>query len=261
MLITSGRTAASRKERHTLVMQWEALCTRYLAARGSPDFDEVEQQVLADISPQIGQLTPSDGVWFVDAIADADRKWFVAFVFEFAPTLPEMLFAPLLQAAITERNPSFNRWFVEPCVRAFGHRRVVTALLEVVEHGSDFEKAGAVNALYWASVPLIFHGTAPSFDHEHATAESRAAYDALDDLWLRKRCLFLQTFISNADVHVRRSLIPSLVLNPTAYPDTLQPLVNEAIQIARTHPDDYIRHRVEVQLGTEHLLRPLPHRE
>jgi hypothetical protein len=242
-------------------MHWEALCTQYLTARGSPDFDEVEQRHMAELTPNVAHLTPSDIAWLVAAVTDAQRKWFVAFVCTLTPTLPDTLFAPLLQAAIYERNPSFNRWFVEPCIRAFGHRRVITALLDVVETGSDFEKVGAVNALYWASIPLVFKGTAPSFDKEHATPESREAYDALADLWLRKRCLFLQTFVSNPNMHVRRSLIPSLVLNPTAYPDTLQPLVDEAIQIARMHPDDYICHRVEVQLGNEQLLRPLPHRE
>jgi hypothetical protein len=50
-------------------------------------------------------------------------------------------------------------------------------------------------------------------------------------------------------------------LDAAAYPDDLKPLVGEAIHIARTHSDGYIRQRVEVQLGNERLLEPLPHRE
>jgi hypothetical protein len=37
--------------------------------------------------------------------------------------------------------------------------------------------------------------------------------------------------------------------------------VAQAVEIARNHDDDYIRHRVEVQLGKERLLKPLPHRD
>jgi len=39
----------------------------------------------------------------------------------------------------------------------------------------------------------------------------------------------------------------------------LQPLVQQAINIARQHADDYIRHRIEIQLGTPAPLKPLPH--
>jgi hypothetical protein len=38
-----------------------------------------------------------------------------------------------------------------------------------------------------------------------------------------------------------------LTLKEDSYPDDLQPLVQQAIAIARSHPDDDIRHRVEVQ--------------
>jgi hypothetical protein len=45
---------------------------------------------------------------------------------------------------INESNPSFNRNFVEPCIVSFGHRKVNEHLLDVVEHGSLLEIAGAV---------------------------------------------------------------------------------------------------------------------
>jgi hypothetical protein len=71
----------------------------------------------------------------------------------------------------------------------------------------------------------------------------------------------LREFVTNADVNVRRSIIPSLNLDEANYPDDLKPLVAQAIAIARSHPDDYIPHRVEVQLRNERLLRSLPHRD
>jgi len=62
----------------------------------------------------------------------------------------------------------------------------------------------------------------------------------------------------NADLAVRRQIILSLKLNSRSYSETLKPLVSQAIEIARNHEDQYIRHRVEVQLGNENLLLPIP---
>ncbi|MEH1822857.1 MAG: hypothetical protein V7L31_27915 [Nostoc sp.] len=66
--------------------------------------------------------------------------------------------------------------------------------------------------------------------------------------------------MKNSSVEVRRSIIPSLVLDPLFYSDELRHLIPEAIAIAKTYPDSYIRHRIEVQLWTESLLQPLPPR-
>jgi hypothetical protein len=161
---------------------------------------------------------------------------------------------------INESNPSFNRNFVEPCIVSFGHRKVNEHLLDVVEHGSLLEIAGAVAALYWANMQISFAGQVPEYTLRYATDESRTEYLKLNDIWERKRQLFLRTFIANGDLHVRRQIIPSLVLDAEAYPLDMRPLVSRAIEIARQHSDEYIRHRVEVQLGNEGLLKPLPER-
>src|SRR6185312_13105355 len=128
------------------------------------------------------------------------RKWFVSVLLFDTTSLPEGLLAPLLDAGIDEVNPSYNRAFIEPCMRAFGARRVNGYLLEVVASGSDVRKMGAMKALYWAQVPLRFVGEAPSYAIEHATPESRAAYEALADVRERKRTLLLETFVSNPNL-------------------------------------------------------------
>jgi hypothetical protein len=68
--------------------------------------------------------TPGDWQWLAEALADAERKWFVADVFESHP-VPGRLLGPMLRAGVLERNPSFNRAFIEPCVRSLGARRVL----------------------------------------------------------------------------------------------------------------------------------------
>ena len=82
----------------------------------------------------------------------------------------------------------------------------------------------------------------------------------LEDVWQQKRRLLLETFVATQSVEVRRSIIPGLNLDPVAYTDGHRRLVAEAIAIARTHEDEYIRHRVEIQLGGAGPFAPLPHR-
>lgn len=68
------------------------------------------------------------------------------------------------------------------------------------------------------------------------------------DLRLRWREAALREFVSNEDLDVRRCILPGLSLDPDGYPDDLKDLVATAVHIARTHPDEYIRHRVEHQV-------------
>jgi hypothetical protein len=123
----------------------------------------------------------------------------------------------MLRASVDEVDASFNERFLKPCRRVFGTRPVDEYLLFVLESGDDFQKAGAACALYFADPNLT-------------------------DLWERRKKLFLETFVSNTDLDVRRVLIAPLDLDETGYPDSHKPLVRRAIQIASEHSDDYIRH-------------------
>jgi hypothetical protein len=187
--------------------------------------------------------TEEDIDWLIQALGHAERKWFVAELFRVSEVIPESLFLPVMDAAINEIDPSNNKYFVEPCMKTFGPRRVNEYLLEVVSKEENHRKAGAVNALYWAGVLL-----------------RNLSYEDLSDLWMRKRILFLETFVLNSDVDIQRSLISKLNVNSMDYPKSHQHMVTEAISIARESKDEYIRHRIEVQLGNEKFFKPIPHR-
>ncbi|MFE3873878.1 hypothetical protein ACFXPX_05670 [Kitasatospora sp. NPDC059146] len=147
--------------------------------------------------------------------------------------LPEEYFEPLLEAAVHDPNPSFNRRFVEPALIAFGQRRVRLALLDYLRTGTNPERAGAARAWYWTA--LTVRGG------RHATADEGAT---VRDSWNRAA---LREFVGNEDLDVRRCILPGLPLVPRAYPADLHTLVEAAVTIARSHPDEYIRHRAEVQ--------------
>jgi hypothetical protein len=157
--------------------------------------------------------------------------------------LPEPLFEPLMRAAVYDPNPSFNRQFVEPAMIAFGPRRVQEAILGYLTTGTNPERAGAARAWYWADV--LGWGV----EETGAPPESQAELlDARADLRTRWIAAALREFVDNDDLDVRRCLLPGLPLHPAVHPEESHGLVAMAVHIARTHPDDYLRHRVEIQV-------------
>ena len=155
----------------------------------------------------------------------------------------EAWFEPLMRAAIYEPDPSFNRQLVEPALAVFGRRRVQMALLEYLRTGTNVQRAGAARAWYWTQVPLVYVDLSSI-----PTPESKAEYDAFADLRREWHETALHVFVTNEDLDVRRCLIPGLDLRAQNYPERLRETVVRAIDIARTHPDDYLRHRVEHQI-------------
>ncbi|MFF7210940.1 hypothetical protein ACFZAU_10420 [Streptomyces sp. NPDC008238] len=160
--------------------------------------------------------------------------------------LSEESFDALLRAAVHDPDPSFNRQFVEPALNVFGYRRVRLALLGHLRTGTDRERAGAARAWYWTALPLrmplvraadptALDGTAPGDDRAVLVAEWNEAA--------------LREFVANEAIDVRRCILPLLPLRRSAYPPELHAVVDVAVATARSHPDAYLRHRVEHQVG------------
>ena len=172
----------------------------------------------------------------IQALEDPNKKMFVARILKMKPLIPSRLLGPLLHAAVMERDPSFNRFFVEPCVEELGANEVRRQLHEYLTTGTNPEKAGAARALYWA----------------------RDGGPCDPDLEQQIRITTLTEFIHNNDLKVRQCLIPRLKLDPSAYPKKYHDQFVVAISIARSSEDEYIRHRVEIQLGAGGPYKPLP---
>ena len=211
---------------------WDVLCGRWLQARGertrTDDVIVAARKCLA---------STQDWEWFAQALDDPQRKWFVAEVFR-RPPVPKRLRHKMLLAGVLERDPSFNRWFVEPCVRSFGAKWVLEQLLGYLTAGGNAEKAGAANASYWV--------------HENPRHE---ALSTISDAFQEAALL---EFIANDDLDVRRCLIAKLEFQPKDADPRRRKLVDEAIRIATSHHDTYIRRRADIQLGRGGLLMALP---
>lgn len=161
-----------------------------------------------------------------------------------ADPVPDGWFEPLLRAAVHEPDPSFNRQLVEPAVAAFGRRRVQLALLAYLDSDATSDVAGAARAWYWAQAhPTYQRGS------DTPTARSVAEYEADGDLRERYRRIALRRFVTETDLDVRRCLLPGLPLDERLYPAEMHDLVAQAVRIGRTSSDDYLRHRVEIQVA------------
>jgi hypothetical protein len=222
----SAAIAASAREVDALL---EAVLERL---QGAPIVEEQVAYYIAHV-----QLD-DDPAWRFDC-----KKQFLAALLGEGrdPQLPDTLLPLLMRVAVYEADPSFNRSFIDPCLHAYGARRVQEALLGYLGTGTNSEKAGAARACYWAQRPL------PPSQRRARSAEDRHDED-LAELRTILATTMLQEFVANEDVDVRRSLIPQLSFDALQYPDRYKPLIATAIAIARDHPDDYIRHRVEIQI-------------
>ncbi|MDI6096990.1 hypothetical protein QLQ12_00010 [Actinoplanes sp. NEAU-A12] len=160
--------------------------------------------------------------------------------------MPDEWFEPLLRAAVYEPDPSFNRQLVEPAIAAFGRRRVQVALIDYLDTGAPADAAGAARAWYWTSVGVRYlPGTTTM------TPESAAEFEAVSDLRERYRLTALRRFLADDDLDLRRCILPGLTLDPQMYPSQMRDQVTQAVQIARTSNDHYLRHRVEIQVKRE----------
>ena len=242
---------------------WDEYLARYRNLPvWSPEVDDefeerrtaMEESLVTDFSTHCPPSSQEDMTWFRNALAHEQLKFFAAFVLQAPREVPEALYEPMLRAAVHERDPSKNRAFINPCIETFGRKRMNETLLDWFENGSDPDKAGAVQALY--HVGLL---STPASAWRRPGADEM--FKVIGDLWMRQRVLLLREFVSNPSVLVRQRIIPHLELrDASSYPEEFRPLVPQAIQIAKSHDDGYIRHRLEIQMSPNEtqLFAPLP---
>lgn len=217
-------------------MDWPRHYDEWVETQGRPG--NAHYRACLRARRRVSENTPEDWRWLAVSLLKEETKLFVAKVFAKQP-VPRRLFRNFLRAAVHEGDPSLNRYFIEPCIRSYGGREVAEVLFEYLEHGSNLEKAGAASAFYWC---LGLGGRSEN----------------LRPISARFQQVALQEFVANGDLDVRRRILPMLILRPDEVVPELASLAQKAIAIARADSDEYLRHRVEIQLGTAGPYRPLP---
>ena len=219
----------------TTQMNWTDHFEGWLEVHGKPG--PTAHNRLQAARKRVSLNTSDDWQWLSDALCNPNQRAFVALVFRYQP-VPKRLLSAFVRAAVSEHNPSRNRFYVEPCVRSWGFCEVNRRLLRLLQEGSNVEKAGAASAFYWA--------------------QGNPRHEDISPLRTKIRCALLREFIQNGDLAVRQRIVSLLRLDRSLYPPSDQPLIDRAIEVARSHPDEYIRHRIEIQLGGGGPFKPIP---
>ena len=122
------------------------------------------------------------------------------------------------------------------------HLRAPMVLCDL-ECGTDFEKAGAMIAMYWAT-----------------GWSSEAEQPSFGPLREPVKRVVLHTFIRTANIDLRRALSRWMNLSEPETTQDLRELQGEALSIAERLDDDYLCHIVDQASLKTTLLKALPHR-
>ena len=204
----------------------------------------------------LANRTLTDVEWLIESLEgilpeQKQKQGFIISSLRQATQIPDLLFDPLLKASLFT-DPSSNSAYIGPCLRCFGPRKVNEILFRYFETGTDEEKTGATNGFYWALRNF----------HTRTIRLGLVPYENIDDLHVKIRYAFLMTFLHNEDVPLRRSLIARITqadFTRSEYPKDAPELLEQVLRIARSHSDEYIRHRVSITPpGEVTTYKPLP---
>lgn len=137
-----------------MAIDWDGLADRYVqlieaGPRSQPELSAIDD-LLGNAASNFPKNRTPDLAWFVAALNEAPKKWFVAKMLERVNPVPSILLDPLLAAALEEPNPSANRVFITPCVRTFGKEAVKVRLKELAAHSERYGAESLARAMYWA---------------------------------------------------------------------------------------------------------------
>jgi hypothetical protein len=104
-------------------------------------------ELLQAARKRVAENTSEDWEWLKNALADASKKWFVAWLFVRQP-IPRRLFSAMMRAAVVDVDASSNKWMLAPCLETFGRKMVVEELERLREDGIATED-GLKQASYW----------------------------------------------------------------------------------------------------------------
>jgi hypothetical protein len=107
------------------------------------------RQLCGKIASNFPRDNPESLAWFTAALFDDEKKWFVAKLLEKVNPVPKSLFDDLVLAALSETDPSFNKWFIVPCIKTFGQDKVKSQVMLFATHPQVIENDGVNKIMYW----------------------------------------------------------------------------------------------------------------
>ena len=120
----------NRQEKHLQTEKLLKGCRANLPKKNSPEWD-----------------------WFIDALNNNEKKWFVLEIIQKLHPIPEKLFSPLIRAAVNESCVSNNKFFLRPLKDEFPLERIIIEILSYLDPKDLKSARGVAPILYWAACP------------------------------------------------------------------------------------------------------------
>lgn len=191
---------------------------------------------------------PEDWAWLLEALSETDdlsldvwscrivwpRIRFASLVIGNLSRLPPEMFPALVRAAVYDPDVSGPKFFLEPCAEVFGAKRMLDAVTDYLEQGTNVERAGAAAAMYCAVW---------------------AAMLANDRKWMslsRILTIVPRTFLECEDVGVRRetAYLMGHIFKESYAADQYRDLIDQVIAVGSNHPDEFVRYCILSLRGT-----------
>lgn len=99
--------------------------------------------------PTLSAEQTDELIKILECSKDINEQYFVADLLYLYSTFGDTLMKAMLKTGIMHTDPSFNRIFLKPCVRAYGHKRVAEFLNQEFINGDIVTRIGILNLLYW----------------------------------------------------------------------------------------------------------------
>lgn len=98
---------------------------------------------------RVQPFVSADEIEFIkELLSKENEKWFVADYLRYMESMPDALLMPVLLTGLKEKDPSYDRYFVRPCVRMYG----CIEILDRIELLYDNDKTlglGTLSLLYY----------------------------------------------------------------------------------------------------------------
>lgn len=124
---------------------------KQLAEFFSPEYDR-ENEVLKSFKKKNKRLSHNQTFELQSLLKNSNDwqdKYFVADLLYLYKKFDWTLVEPLLNCAIEFKDPSFNRIFLIPCLRAFGTKKISLMLHDKFINGDIVTRIGISNLCYW----------------------------------------------------------------------------------------------------------------
>jgi len=133
-------------------MNLEALYEEYVQVKSLKDKNDshhLVRKLIGKVASNFPKDNPQSLAWFTAALVHPKKKWFVVKLLEKVNPLPKAIYNDLVFASLIEHDPSFNKWFIAPCVKSFGVESVKAKIMALASHPQVVENEGVNKVMYW----------------------------------------------------------------------------------------------------------------